>query len=69
MSARLVVLASTVALFVGFSVAPDAQEDRPARAQAACPQEPARFHPCALEKAKTFTPPERPLIAAAASPL
>jgi hypothetical protein len=57
MSARLVVLASTIALFVGFSVAPDAQEERPARAQASCPQEPAQFHPCALEKAKTFTPP------------
>jgi hypothetical protein len=60
MSARLVLLASTVALVVGFSVAPDAQEDRPARAQAPCPQEPAQFHPCALAKAKTFTPPRTP---------
>ena len=60
MSARLLLVASTVALVVGFSVAPDAQEDRSARAQAPCPQEPAQFHPCALEKARTFMPSRTP---------
>ena len=25
-----------------------------------CPEEPARFHPCALAKARTFNPPRTP---------
>ena len=31
-----------------------------ARAQGGCPAEPARFHPCALAAAKTFSPPRTP---------
>lgn len=33
---------------------------RPYGVLAGCSEEPARFHPCALEKAKTFNPPRTP---------
>jgi hypothetical protein len=37
-----------------------AQAPQPRGAGAACPGEPALFHPCALAKAKTFIPPRTP---------
>jgi hypothetical protein len=48
LSACLLVLAGVIAV----SQAP--------QAQAGCPGEPALFHPCALQRAKTFNPPRTP---------
>jgi hypothetical protein len=49
--------AATAAAFVLLAMSAVAQEgSQPARPHPSCPAEPTRFHPCALEKAKTFEP-------------
>ena len=62
MSTRLsgYIMAMAIALALGTLVSADAQ-DRPAPPLAAgCPDAPAQFHPCALAKAKTYSPPLMP---------
>ena len=54
---RLLSFAAAVGVFVSLAITSAAQEGRQGRPQPTCPQEPVRFHPCALEKGKTFAPP------------
>jgi len=54
----LIAVAASAAVVASLAVTAAAQQGTPAgRAQPSCPAEPVRFHPCALEKAKTFDPP------------
>jgi len=59
MHVRFVALTSAAAVCVSLAITSPAQPqaNRPSRPQPSCPQQPTQFHPCALEKAKTFTPP------------
>src|SRR5258705_11579696 len=49
---------ATIALLWSPTVSAQASKNRPVIA--GCPSVSAKFHPCALEKAKTFSPPRMP---------
>lgn len=58
-SAAYVVAVAVVSGLAGVTWVGDAAGQGASR-QAPCPDEPALFHPCALERAKTFAPPRTP---------